>query len=149
MRNSSNVPIENFKVTLVGVLCQIHVHSPAATICIPRMEAGEETQVQVQLPQNCMCTPDGAASAAFDTLVVALDSYDELLECDELNKVQILKGCDIGVPVAEEAGVPQGGGASAVCVPYVVAPEQPVQQPVQQPSPLDNIDVDKLEIGEA
>ncbi len=145
MRNSSSVPIGNFKVTLVGVLYQIHVHSPAITICIPRMEAGEETLIQMQLPQNCMCIPGGAEPAVFDTLVVALDSYDELLECDELNNVQILKRCEIGVLVSDTVDLPQGEAGLAIPVPSVVAPEYPVQQP----APLDSIDLDKLEIGEA
>jgi len=41
--------------------------------------------------------------------------------------------------------LPQGEAGLAIPVPSVVAPEYPVQQP----APLDSIDLDKLEIGEA
>jgi hypothetical protein len=144
MRNNSCVPIGNFKVSVVGVLCQIQVHSPTATVCIPRMEAGEETQIQVQLPLTCMAMGPVAQPVAFDTLIVALDSYDELLECDELNNVQILNRAEIGPLVAE---VPVPDTTQPVDpAPAVPAPEVPQDGDT---SPLDGLDLDNLDLNQA
>jgi hypothetical protein len=139
MRNNSTVPIGNFQVSLVGVLGQIHVHSPTMTVRIDRMECGEEKHVQVQLPVTCMSMHCATGTAAFDSLVVALDSYDELLECNELNNIQILKRCDIGVLVTE----------TVVVAPTEVAPGPAPVAPVPaaplESSPLDNLDLDNLD----
>lgn len=143
MKNNSRVPIGNFRVSLVGVLCQIHPHSPSATVCIPRMEAGEETQIQIQLPVNCMSMGPLHQQAEFDTVIVALDSHDELLECDELNNVQILKRTEVsllGTQQIQVQPVPQTQVAPAP-VPTPPAPEE-------APSPLDGIDLDKLDLGQ-
>lgn len=151
MKNNSCVPIGNFKVSVVGVLCQIDVHSPAATVCIPRMEAGECTQIQVQLPVTCMCMGPVGQQCAFDTLIVALDSYDELLECNELNNVQILKRCDITLVVAEAPAA-----APAVTDPVETtpapAPAQPVAPntvPTDPTDPTDGLDLDNLDLSSA
>lgn len=50
----------NFQISLVGVLGHIHVHSPTATVCIQRMECGEERQVQVQSPVTRLALPCSA-----------------------------------------------------------------------------------------
>lgn len=144
MRNNSTVPIGNFRVSVVGVLCQIHVHSPSATICIPRMEAGEETQIQIQLPVDCMSMGPLHQRTEFDTVIVALDSHDELLECDELNNVQILKRAEVGLLVPQPIRVqpvPQ--------TPVAPAPIPSPPMPEKSPSPLEGIDLDKLDLGQS
>jgi hypothetical protein len=145
MKNNSCVPIGNFKVTIVGVLCQIHVHSPTANVCIPRMEAGEETHIQVQLPATCMCMGPMGQQAAFDTLIVALDSYDDLLECNELNNVQILKRSEICL-LTVAAPAPTDVVETSPTVPQTPAPEAPQEK---APSPLDGLDLDKLDLDQA
>jgi len=143
MKNNSCVPIGNFKVSVVGVQCQIHVHSPTATICIPRMEAGEETQIQIQLPVTSMCMGPVGQQAAFDTLIVALDSYDELLECNELNNVQILNRAEIGLLVVE-VPAPVDFVETVPAAPALAVPAPEVPQDIT-PSPLDGLDLDNLE----
>lgn len=138
MKNNSDVPIGNFSVSLVGVLGQIHVHSPSATACILRMEAGEETQIQIQLPVNCMSMGPLHQRAEFDTVIVALDSHDQLLECDELNNVQILKRAEVGLLVTHQP---------IQRLPVAPAPAPAVPTPQQTPSPLDGLDLDKLDLG--
>lgn len=138
MKNNSRVPIGNFRVSLVGVLCQIQPHSPSATVCIPRMEAGEETQIQIQLPVNCMTMGPLHQQAEFDTVIVALDSHDELLECDELNNVQILKRAEVGLLVTQQPVQP---------LPVAPAPAPAPPTPAPAPSPLDGIDLDKLDLA--
>lgn len=149
MKNNSCVPIGNFSVSVVGVLCQIQVHSPTATVRIPRMEAGEETQIQIQLPVGCMSMGLVGQQAAFDTLIVAVDSYDEMLECDELNNVQILNRAEIGLLVAETP-VPDTTApvnpAPADPAPAVPTPEVPQDGDT---SPLDGLDLDNLDLNQA
>ncbi len=145
MRNNSCVPIGNFKVSVVGVLCQIHEYSPSATVCIDRMEAGEELLIQIQLPLTCMCMGPIAQQAAFDTVVVALDSYDELLECNELNNVQILKRAEIGLLVAEP--VQAAPVQTLPAIPTPIGPDSSVPNPTdsqKEGSLLDGLDLDKL-----
>lgn len=141
MKNNSDVPIGNFKVSLVGVLGQIHVHSPSATICIPRMEAGQEMQIQIQLPVACLSMGPLHQQCCFDTLVVALDSYDELLECDELNNVQILARQEVGLLVSEPAQ-PASGPTPL----QPVAPAPVPSTPLEKTSPLDGLDLDQLNL---
>ena len=142
MKNNSTVPIGNFRISVVGVLGRIHMHSPTATITVPAMEAGCETQVQVQLPVTCMSMGFHGQQVPFDTLIVAVDSFDEWLECDELNNVQILTRADVPLLVVETAAHP----VAVEAVPAQPAPEAAVPQTPQEnsPSPLDNIDLDDL-----
>ena len=146
MKNNSCVPIANFKVSVVGVLCQIDVHSPAANVCIPRMEPGEVTQIQIQLPATCMCMGPAGQQAAFDTLIVALDSYDELLECNELNNVQILERAEISLLVAE---TPVPAPTDPVETTPAPVPAQPVTPETTPTDPTDGLDLDNLDLGSA
>ena len=143
MKNNSNVPIGNFRVSLVGVLCQIHPYSPSATVCIARMEAGEETQIQIQLPVDCMSMGPLHQRTEFDTVIVALDSHDELLECDELNNVQILRRAEVGSLMTQPIQV-----QPAPQTPVAPTPIPSPPAPEESPSPLDGIDLDKLDLGQ-
>lgn len=149
LHNCSQVPIGNFRVSVVGVLGQICPHSPTADLCVPRLEAGQQIKVQLQLPFTCLTM--GPQQQPFDTVIVAADSHDELLECDELNNVLIVKRCDIVGVVAEvpaEAQAPAQGAPVSPAAPVDPVPEDPAdgQQPV---SPLDDIDVEQLQLGTA
>lgn len=156
LHNCSQVPIGNFSVTVVGVLGQICAASPAADLYIPLMEAGQQMNVQIQLPFTCLAM--GPQQLPFDTIIVAADSHDQLLECDELNNVLITRRCDL-VAVATEvpvAGQPAAPDAAAPVTPDAapVAPQTPVApvapNDAEQPaSPLDDIDVDQLQLGTA
>ncbi|HIF01332.1 MAG TPA: hypothetical protein EYG03_05890 [Planctomycetes bacterium] len=150
MKNNSQMPIGNFRISVVGVLGQIHMHSPTATIAVPRIEAGCELLVQVQLPVTCMLMGVPGQQVPFDTLIVAVDSFDELLECDELNNVQILTRADIPLLVVVSAAPPVAV-ESVPAQPAEPAPEAVVPQTPQEnaPSPLDNIDLDDLVPDEA
>lgn len=142
LKNNSTVPIGSFRISVVGVLGRIHMHSPTATIPVPAIQAGCETQVQVQLPVTCMSMGIYGQQAPFDTLIVAVDSFDEWLECDELNNVQILTRADVPLLVVETAAAP----VAVETVPAQPAPDAATPQTPQEeaPSPLDNIDLDDL-----
>ena len=150
MKNNSQIPIGDFRISVVGVLGRIHMHSPTATIPVPRIEAGCDIQVQVQLPVTCMLMGIPGQQVPFDTLIVAVDSFDELLECNELNNVQILTRTDIPllviVATAPPVTVESLPAQPVQPEPETVAPQMPQEK---APSPLDNIDLDDLIPGEA
>ncbi|MEZ6125870.1 MAG: hypothetical protein R3C49_22310 [Planctomycetaceae bacterium] len=160
MKNNSTVPIGNFKVSVVGVLGQIQMHSPSQTVTIDRMEACQELQIQMQLPLTCMTMGVVGQQCPFDTVVVAVDSCDYLLECNELNNVQILRRGEIAPIVVqtvttESTAVAPAAPQSPSIADAVPAPSAPVPAAPSAPSapepddaPLQDIDVDQLQLGD-
>jgi len=146
MKNNSAVPIGNFQVSVVGVLGQIQPHSPTMTVKIDRMECGEEKHIHVQLPATCMSIPCSSGQVVFDTLIVALDSFDELMECDELNNVRLVKRCDIPAVITQvTTPVESVPAAPAPAVPAAPVPDVPTDSG----SLPGNLDLDDLELGDA
>ncbi len=157
-RNNSRVPVCHFAVTAVSVYGQIVETSPSVTIRVPRLEAGEIGSVQVKMPLACMSMgPHGQAAVCFDTLVVAIDSFDMVFECNELNNVAILKKPEIKIVVTEttvettvEGAAPVQAAPGGQAPPAPQVPAVPGEVPSQKasPSPLDNIDLDELDLGD-
>ena len=147
LQNHSSIPVGDFRMTLVAVTGTIQVFSPSVTGSVQRVDAGAVVQFQLQLP---VCN--------FDTLVVSIDSFDELLECDEQNNVQILSRSDIPLivlpatvistsePLVAPSTFP--GSAPAPDGGATIVPDStrtPGDQALPNPSPLDGIDLDKLQ----
>jgi hypothetical protein len=89
----------------------------------------------------------------FDTLVVAIDSYDELVERDELNNVAILPREGIKALVVEAAAEPSTPTVPSPKEPVPPTSADPKNGPLPtlpgdkpQPTPLDEIDFDKLDL---
>jgi hypothetical protein len=153
LQNHSEIPVGDFRITLVAVQGRIHPSSPSVTALVKRMEVGAVAQFQVQLPASGMQMSNGMGQLApFDTLVVAVDSFDQLMERDELNNVRILVRTAIpavvaAVPAAQPAVTVEGGATQQPVQtnPAEATPTTPESNPTEQsPSPLDQIDVDKL-----
>lgn len=112
VRNVGSTDAEHFRVSLVAVLGEIAEDSPSVTINVDRIAAGETATLQVQMPVGVMSLgAQGAAAAPFDTLVVAIDSFDELVESNELNNMATLKRAEVqliqvGVTATTEAAAP-------------------------------------------
>ena len=147
VRNNSTVPVGNFQISMVGVLGQIHVHCPTTRGTVTQIPAGAVAPFRLQLPASAMAMGfQGQPAAPFDTLVVAIDSFDELLEANELNNVRIIRRLELqplaAPPVAE------------VVVPAVVpadpetttTPDTAIPSPAEPSSPLDNIQFENLEL---
>lgn len=156
-RNTSRHVVSDFRISAVGVLERITPHSPCRSIRIPCINAGETKCIEMQLPARCMSMgPYGGQQAPFDTLIVAIDSLDELVECNELNNVAIIKRCEIPA-VAVEApatAVAPRSTDPGTADPNQAAPNggaQPDGAPGDKakPSPLENIDLDKLDLDDA
>lgn len=180
IRNNGTCAVDGIRLSLVGVLGQIHVHSPSTTVTMPRIEAGNTAAFQIQLPASAMVMSSGAQSTApFETLVVAIDSFDEIPESSELNNVLILKRAEI-LPLASivtatqttvtpgpaAVGTAPGAAPGAVNVqpgavpasPAQPAPAGPAAAPPEQsqapgngvaPDSNEKIDLDKLDLGTA
>jgi hypothetical protein len=145
-RNNSQCAVRDFQISLVGVLDRITPHSPCRSIRIPCIDAGATKCINIQLPARCMTMgPRGGPFAPFDTLVVALDSLDELIECNELNNVTIVRRAEIPLPVAE---APATAAAPSTTDPGTTAPA-PAPGDKAKPSPIENIDLDKLDLDDA
>lgn len=146
-RNTSCFAVRDFRISIVGVLCRIDPTSPCTMVGIPCIDAGETKCIEIQLSATAMTMgPAGAQPVTFDTLIVALDSLDELIECNELNNVAILNRAEIGMLAIETP-------APGVAAPRTTAPAEAVPAPISgdttNPSPLENIDLDELDLGDA
>ena len=93
----------------------------------------------------------------FDTLIVAIDAYDQIVECNELNNILILKRTAITIVEAKtETKVEETTVESTTTVPAAPSVQENVQAapapsapaPDQKTaSPLDSIDLDKLDLS--
>jgi hypothetical protein len=154
-RNTSQCAVQDFQISVVGVLERISVHSPCRSIRVPCINAGETKCIEIQLPARCMTLGlRGGPLTPFDTLVVALDSFDELVECNELNNVAIVRRAEIPVlaaaaPAIAVAPVTIDPGTTAPADGTVPAPAPTAPTDETIPSPLENIDLDKLDLDDA
>ena len=98
-RNNSRNHVKRFRVSVVAVLGEISSMSPATTVNVPELAAGATGTIQVELPACCMTMGIAGHLAPFDTVVVAIDSFDELIESNELNNIATLKRGEIGLLV--------------------------------------------------
>ena len=160
VRNNSERHVCSFSVSAVAVLGRIHPFSPSTTSTIKKICAGETLEIQLQLPIEALAMGRvGTNVMAFKKLVVAIDSFDELLECDESNNILILDRTEIpaAAPVVVEETVtspqtatpaPRAGLAPETQqVPNETQPSP--SDPTEKPSPsIDDIDFDKLEVIE-
>ena len=174
LRNNSTYSIEGIRISIVGVLGQIQVHSPTSTSTCPKIESNAVGVLQIQLPATSMSMSSGGQGvSSFETLVVAIDSFDELIETNELNNVQILKRAEIppvtpvvttitttsAATVVQPPGSADNGPGASPGAPAAPLLQQPPGQPsggqtqgspnVEQPMPSENIDLDKLDLGTA
>jgi hypothetical protein len=153
LRNNSDFTLRDFAISIVGVFGRIHLGSPSTTINVSRMDPRQSGAVQIALPVDslAMGTFNGQP-VPFDTLVVAIDSYDELVERDELNNVAILPREGIKALVVEAAEPSTTPTVPSPKEPVPATPLAPENGPLPtlpgdkpQPTPLDEIDLDKLD----
>jgi hypothetical protein len=150
IRNNSAVAVGCFQISVAGVLGQIHAHSPTIRGTVSQIGAGCVSQFQLQLPASAMALSlSGQQPVPFDTLVVAIDSFDELLEANELNNVRIIRRVEL-LPVAvvsPVSGIPEvASPAVSPALPDVPATTPPadtaIPSPEQPASPLDSFMLD-------
>ena len=158
VHNDSEVAASRFHITAVAVLGHIQPHAPCTTLAVACLKPDEIGCFQLRLPLAAqgMGRLDGQP-LPFNQLVVAIDSFDELVECDELNNVAILKRAEIALLEAEPSQ-PAAPAAPAVPPSTQPAPDaeaQPDRDAAPTPAPTDparppsqRIDLDELDLDE-
>jgi len=111
VRNNSAIAVDNFQISVVGVVGQMHAQCPTVRGLVSCIAAGSVGQFQMQLPVTGISHGShGQQPAPFETLVVAIDSFDELLEANELNNVRIIRRAELittaGPPMTMAQGIP-------------------------------------------
>ena len=154
--NHGSVDICHFKVSAVAALCKIHNYCPTTTIKIDKICPGESICVEVAMPFASLAMGDCNHSQEFDTLIVAIDAFDQIVECNELNNILILKRTAITVVEAKtETQVEETTVESTETVPAAPSVGENVQTPApsapapdqKKASPLDSIDLDNLDLS--
>lgn len=100
-RNNSPLPAHHFEVSLIAVLGELNRSCPVATVHIDAIGANAVSHVDIQLPHGVMAMGPEGSLAPFQTLIAAIDSFDELAETTELNNVMTLSR--VGIDVVETA----------------------------------------------
>ena len=98
VHNHSCRSVCKFHVSAVGILGRICPVSPSATVAVEQIGAGETLQVDVTLPIEALAMGNrNGQIIGLQRLVVAIDSFDQLVESNEANN---LKAFDItAIPV--------------------------------------------------
>ena len=144
MRNNRPIPVGNFQISIVAILGQIHNQCPTVRGLVSHVAAGSVSQFQLQLPPAAMAIGlPGQPLAPFDTIVVAVDSFDELVEDNELNNLRIIRRCDLAaIPMAAEnvSVTPTQPAPSGLEAPAANPPtDTAIPSPAQPISPLDSL----------
>ena len=153
--NKSERAVSAFSISAVAVLGRIRPLSPSVTQTVPKIGAGENVELKLCLPLESLAMGRaGTDILAFQKLVVAIDSFDQLLESNESNNIVVLERDKIPVveatapltpiPAPVQAPVPTPQPAEVAPNQEDVAPAQP-QQPTAENS-IDNLDFEKLEM---
>ena len=147
MRNNSVLAVGNFQISIVGVLGQIHAHCPTARGTVTQISAGAVVPFQLQLPASAMTLGfQGQPTAPFDTVVVAIDSFDELMEANELNNVRIIRRVEL-LPLAPPPVVEVVSPTVVPVAPETTVPaDTAIPSPTQPASPLDGIKFEDLQL---
>lgn len=126
--NESCRKVCNFHLTLVAIFGRITPLSPNTTIEVGAIEPHTALEVVVELPIESLAMGNRNGQVlGFQRLIVAVDSYDELVETNEANNLQALDAGAIVVAstVVQETIVPAVGQATTVLptdAPATIAP---------------------------
>jgi hypothetical protein len=100
VRNCGDLPAGRFRVSVVAALGSVEPLSPTAVVVVPQLAAGESARVDVQLPLSSMAMSGAATVQPFDTVIVAIDGFDEMPERNELNNLLALQRSAIAPLIA-------------------------------------------------
>ena len=150
VQNTSAITVGNFQISIVGVLGQIHAHCPTSRGTVTQIPAGTIVSFQLQLPASAMAMGfQGQPTAPFDTVVVAIDSFDELMEANELNNVRIIRRGEL-VPLTPAIVTEVVTSTVTPATPPPSAPTTPadtaIPSPTESASPLDGIKFEDLQL---
>ena len=154
LKNNSTLVARHFRVSLIATLGEITRLSPVISVNIAELGAGAVGHIDVQLPHGVMTLGPQGQPGPFSTLIAAIDSFDELLETDELNNVATFTRGEIAVieaaveaPAAAAAPAAAVAPAPAAAAPAPAAAAPPAPAPMgAAPAPQDNGELNKLDL---
>ncbi|WP_153558439.1 hypothetical protein [Roseimaritima sediminicola] len=160
VRNNSGRDVCDFRISLVAVLHRIHPLCPTTVHRVEKICAGQTAEFQIVLPAAALSMGRaGEQVLCWQKLVVAIDSYDQLLECNEANNLKVVNVSAIPRAVVEQVvgesvDEPADGAGPEASVPSAGTPgDQPAPTPTspdaESPGGLDGLDFDNLDLGEA
>jgi hypothetical protein len=152
LKNNSTLAARHFRVSLIATLGEITRLSPVVTLNIAELGAGAVGHIDVQLPHGVMSLGPQGQPGPFSTLIAAIDSFDELLETDELNNVATFTRGEIALietaveaPAAAAAPAAAVAPAAAAVAPAAAAAEPEAEAPAA-PAPQGNGEINNLDL---
>src|SRR5262245_43483668 len=158
VKNNSTIAARHFRVSLIATLGELTHLSPVVTMNIDELAAGAVGHIDVQLPHGVMTLGPQGQPGPFTTLIAAIDSFDELIESDELNNVATFTRGEIALIVTvQETAAATAAPAAAGAAPAAGA-TAPADAPAQAPAgagpaagaapsaPQDNGELNKLDL---
>jgi hypothetical protein len=90
VRNNSTRDVCGFRISLVALLGRIHPMAPTAVVKVDKVCAGAEAEFHLQMPIECLAMGNRNGQViGFQRLVVAIDSFDQFVECNEANNIKV------------------------------------------------------------
>jgi hypothetical protein len=150
VKNNSTIAARHFRVSLIATLGELTHLSPVVTMNIDELAAGAVGHIDVQLPHGVMTLGPQGQPGPFTTLIAAIDSFDELIESDELNNVATFTRGEIALietvqETATTTAAPAVAGAAPAAAP-AQAPAAGGQAAPAAPAPQDNGELNKLDL---
>ena len=146
VQNQSCRSVCRLHVSAIGVLGRICPVSPSATVAVEQIGAGETLQVDVTLPIEALAMGNrNGQIIGLQRLVVAIDSFDQLVESNEANNLKAFDITEIPVltPIVEQPadavfGAPVESGAAVApvatdAVPVSTGEPSPAAEPTTDP----------------
>lgn len=122
VRNNSTRDVCGFRISLVALLGRIHPMSPTAVVKVDKICAGAAVELHVQLPIECLAMGNRNGQViGFQRLVVAIDSFDQFVECNEANNIKVFVRTAIPMATVVEKTVETVETASPAAVDSAVA----------------------------
>lgn len=143
IKNCSIRDVCRSSVTLVGLFGRICPTSPSVTVKIDLLPAGQATEICVTLPIESLAMGNlNGQVIGFNRVLVAVDSFDELMESNEANNLRVFDLASIpvaavAVAVFESAATvaaPIVTTEPASAVPMTVPGTQSVADPITVPA---------------
>jgi hypothetical protein len=101
VRNDSTRDVCGFRISAVALLGRICSTSPTAVVKVDKICAGESMEIHIQLPIESLAMGNrNGTVVGFRRLLVAIDSFDQFVEDNEANNIQVFDLASIATRVA-------------------------------------------------
>lgn len=123
VRNNSTRDVCGFRISLVALLGRIHPMAPTAVVKVDKLCAGAVAEFHVQLPMECLAMGNRNGQViGFQRLVVAIDSFDQFVECNECNNIKVFARTAIPLAKVVETATVETTATTTAVAPAAAAP---------------------------